>query len=81
MKLSCYLLSFLRRHRVDCERCNATETRGKEIRNRLEELNGQTQPVPVCNGDQEVAEVFDSKPDEVISAPISLKGQERKKIA
>ena len=82
MKLSCYLLSFLRRHPVDCEHCNPTDTRGREIRNRLEELNGRTQPDPLFNGDhEEVVEVLDSKPDEVISAPISLKTQKRKRIA
>lgn len=40
----CYLLSLLRIHSPDCEYCNARETRGDEIRKRLEELSWRTQP-------------------------------------
>jgi hypothetical protein len=40
----CYLLSLLRLHRPDCEHCDTRETRGDEIRKRLEELCWRTQP-------------------------------------
>ena len=40
----CYLLSLLRIHSPDCEHCNARETRGDEMRKRLEELSWRTQP-------------------------------------
>src|SRR5664279_763853 len=40
----CELLSFLRLHNPDCEHCNASQTRGDEIRQRLEELCWRTQP-------------------------------------
>ena len=74
MKLRCYLLYLLRIHRPDCERCNARETCGDEMRRRLEELNWRTQPDSLNNGDHEqVVAVFDSKPDKVVaSPPISL---------
>jgi hypothetical protein len=38
-------------------------------------LSGRTQPRSLNNG------VFDSKPGEVISTPVSLKAQQEKKIA
>ena len=74
MNLKCYLLSLLRIQHPDCELCNAREKYGEEMRKRLEELNWRTQPRSPNNG------VFDSKPGEVISTPVSL-AQQRKKIA
>ncbi len=71
----CYLLSFLRIQHTDCELCNARERYGVEMRKRLEELNWRTQPRSLNDG------VFDSKPGEVISTPVSLKAQQEKKIA
>jgi hypothetical protein len=47
------------------------------MRERLEELNWRTTP----NSRGEVGNVFDSKSGEVISTPISLKAQQKKKIA
>jgi hypothetical protein len=47
------------------------------MRKRLEELNCWTQPRSLNNGDHGV---FDSKPGEVISTPISL-AQQKNKIA
>ena len=50
------------------------------MRKRLEELNWRTQPR--SHGDHgEAVGVFDSKPGEVISTPVSLKAQQEKKIA
>jgi hypothetical protein len=73
VKLRCYLLSFLRIHRPDCEHCNARGTCGDEMRKRLEELSVGMQPHPLNNG------VFDSKPGEVVAgAPISEKAQQKK---
>ena len=66
----CYLLSLLRIHHPDCECRNAPEKYGEEMRKRLEELNWRTQPHSLNNG------VFDSKPGEVISTPVSLKAQQ-----
>ena len=82
MKLRCYLLSFLRIHRPDCEHCNARETCGNLMRKRLEELNWK-QPHSLNNGDhEEVVGVFDSKPGEVVAGtPILLKAQQHKKTA
>jgi hypothetical protein len=79
----CYLLSLVRLHSPDCERCNAQEARGDEMRRRLEELNWQTQPRSFNNGGHgEIVRVFDSKPGEVVaSPPISLKAQQQKEIA
>jgi hypothetical protein len=56
---------------------------GDEMRKRLEELSWRTQPRSLSNGDHgEVAEVFDSKPGEVVAnPPISLAQQQKKKIA
>ena len=81
MKLRCYLLSLLRIHRPDCQHC-AREMCGDEMRKRLDELSGRTQPHSLNNGDhEEVVEVFDSKPGKVVArSPISLKAQ-KKKIA
>jgi hypothetical protein len=78
----CYLLSLLRIHSPDCERCNAREMCGYEMRKRLEELSWRTQPRSLNNGDHgEVVEVFDSKTGKVVaSPPISVKAQ-KKKIA
>ena len=74
MNLRCYLLSLLRIHHPDCERC-AREKYGDEMRKRLEELNWRTQPhSPEAGG------FFDSKPGEVAGSPISV-AQQRKKIA
>ena len=70
MSLRCYLLSLLRIHRPDCERCNARERRGDEMRKRLEELSWRTQPRSLDSGDHgQVVEVFDSKPGEVVASP------------
>ena len=40
----CYILSLLRIHSQDCKHCMARRTCGIELRKRLEELNGWTQP-------------------------------------
>ena len=75
----CYLLSLLKLHSPDCELCNEGEKYGEAMRRRLEELNWRTQPR--SHGDhREVVKVFDSKPGEVISPPVSLKVQ-KKEIA
>ncbi len=74
LRWKCYLLSLLRIHHSDCELCNEREKYGEEMRKRLEELNWRTQPRSLNDG------VFDSKPAEVISPPISL-AQQPKKIA
>ncbi len=81
MNLRCYLLSLLRIHRPDCEHCHAPETRGDEMRRRLEELNWRTQPGSLNHGDHgEGVEVFDSKAREfAASPPISLKAKQQKK--
>jgi hypothetical protein len=83
VKLRCSLLSLLRIHHPDCEHCKAREEYGIEMRKRLEELNWRTQPRSLNNGDHgEVVGGFDSKPGEVVaSPPISLKAQQRKRIA
>ena len=39
----CQVLSFLRLHNPDCERCTTSLTCGIDLRKRLEELNGQMQ--------------------------------------
>ena len=41
----CYLRSLLRIHRPDCKHCMAQLTCGDELRRRLEELNGDAEPV------------------------------------
>lgn len=72
MKLRCYLLSLLRIHRPYCERCNAREICGDELRKRLEELNWTTQPRSLNNEDHEEAvKVFDSEPEVVASSATS----------
>ncbi len=74
LRWKCYLLSLLRIRHPDCAHCNARETCGEEMRKRLEELNWRTLPHSPNNGDHgEVVGVFDSKPGEVISTPVSLK--------
>ena len=81
MNLRCYLLSLLKLHSLDCD-CNAPKTSGDEIRKRLDELSGRTQPRSLNYGDHgEAVGVFDSEPGEVISPPISLAQQRKKKIA
>jgi hypothetical protein len=52
MNLRCSLLSLLRIHRLDCQRCMVSETCGEQLRKRLEELNWRTQPHSK-NGDQQ----------------------------
>jgi len=80
VNLRCSLLSLLRIHSPDCD-CNARKACGDEIRKRLDELSGRTQPRSLNRGDHgEVVGGFDSKPGEVISPPISL-AQQQKKIA
>jgi hypothetical protein len=83
LNLRCSLLSLVRLHSPDCERCNTHETHGDEMRKRLEELSWRTQPRSLNrlnHGDhEEVVEVFDSKPGEVVaSQPASLKPEQRK---
>jgi len=53
------------------------------MRKRVEELSGRKQRRSLNNQDHgEVVEVFDSKSGEVVaSPPISLKAQQKKKIA
>jgi len=73
----CFLLSLLKIQHTDCELCNPPEKYGEEMRKRLEELNWRTRTR--SHGDhEEVAKVFDSKPGEVISTPVSLAQQEKK---
>jgi len=58
----CYLLSLLRIHSPDCEHCNAHETCGDEMRNRLEELNWRTATRSLDKADhEEVVEVPEPK--------------------
>jgi hypothetical protein len=82
VNLRCNLLFLLKLHRPDCD-CNARKTNGDEIRKRLDELSGRTQPRSLNthslnNGDHgEAVGVFDSKPGEVISPPISLAQQNK----
>jgi hypothetical protein len=74
VKLRCYLLSLLRIHRPYCERCNAREIYGDEMRKRLEELNWRTHLRSHNNEDHgEAVKVLDSEPGELVaSLPISL---------
>ena len=82
VNLRCRLLSLLRIHHPNCEVCNAREKYGLEMRKRLEDLSERTQPHPLNHGNHEEAvEVFDSRPGEVVSTPMSSKAQKRKKIA
>jgi hypothetical protein len=43
----CSLLSLFRIHSPNCKHCNVHETRGDEIRQRLEELSWRTQSRPI----------------------------------
>lgn len=80
-EVRCYLLSVLRIHHPDSERCNARETFGDEMRRWLEELNWRTQPDSLGNGGhEEVLAVFESKPDEVAASP-RISSAQRKKVA
>jgi hypothetical protein len=48
------------------------------MRKRLEELNWRRQPCSIIRGDQgEVAEVFGSKPHEIVVPPISWEEQQK----
>ena len=67
MQLKCYLLSLLRIHRPDCQRC-AREKAGDEMRKRLEDLNWRTQFHSPSHGDR----------CEVIDPPVSGKAQQQK---
>jgi hypothetical protein len=81
VKLRCYVESLLRVHRSDCERCNPPETRGPEIRKRLEELNLRMQPRSVHTTDHEDGvRVFDSKADEVVASPPASSAQQKKVV-
>ena len=81
MRLRCYLLSLLKIHRPDCEHC-ARAKAGDEMRKRLEELNWRTQQPSHDHGEHcEVIEVFDSKPGEVLSPPVSGTQDEKKKAS
>jgi hypothetical protein len=78
VNLKCNLLSVLRIHRSDCELCNAQETSGAEMSNRLEELNWETQQHFPNRGDQaEARESLDSKPPAAVNSRVSLKGQKK----
>jgi hypothetical protein len=80
VKFRCRLLSLLRIHHPDCDLCNTRETNGEEMRKRLEELNCRTHPHSPNNGNHgEAVGGFDAKPGEVVSTPISLKAQKRRK--
>jgi hypothetical protein len=82
VNVRCYLSSLLRIHRPDCERCNARAMSGDEMRKRLEELNGRTQPRSLNNGDHgEVLKAFDSEPGELVASPPISLAQQDKKIA
>lgn len=82
VNLKCYLLSLLRIHRPNCQRCRAAEapTSGDELRRRLEELNWRTQRRSLNHGDYG-EQVFDSQPGEgdLLREPISLKAKRKKK--
>ena len=85
MKLRCYLLSLLRIHRPDCEHCKALEKCGLQMRERLAELNWQTQPNLTKKGlHSEVVPHFDSKLGEVVASPpisFAQEAQQMKKAA
>ena len=55
----CHLLAVLRIHSPVCEHCNAGETRGVEMRRRLENLNSRTQSPSLKN--ETVVESRDSR--------------------
>ena len=81
MKLRCYVLSFLRMHRSDCETCAARETTGDEMRRRLDELNWRTQPPALNQGNRGKAlGLVDSKHDGgAAKPPVSLKARRKKR--
>ena len=81
MTLRCYLLSIVRLHSPECERCKAHGILGDEMRKRLEELNWRKQPRSLIHGDNgEVAEVFNSKaPEGAARRPVSVKEQQERK--
>lgn len=79
MKFRCYLSSLLRIHRPDCEHCKAREKCGIEMRERLAELNSQTQTYSLHAGNLgKVVGVFDSRPDKVASQHVSMVEQVEK---
>jgi len=82
VNLRCEMLSLLRIHSLDCERCSARETHGGEMRKRLEELNWRTTPRTRDNGDQSAfVEVLDSAPGGVsASRSISREEHPRKEV-
>jgi hypothetical protein len=72
MKLRCFLLSLLKIHHPDCQRC-ARGTSGEVMRKRLEELGWRTHPSVSNYGDHaEGIElgVFNTEPRGVVSTPI-----------
>ena len=64
MTLQCYLLTLLKIHRSDCERCMALEKGGIEMRERLEELNSEPSGIFA-----EVLEPFNSSPGPTAGRP------------
>ena len=74
VKLSCQLLSLLGMHSPHCVSCKAQLTYGEDISKRLEELNCWTQPHSPNVGNR-----ADSNREEVVSAPIILRAQKRRK--
>ncbi len=65
-------------HHPDCEHCNAGQTCGEQMRNRLEELGWQTQPHSLDNGEHGV-EVLDSNPSEgETNLPIPVRAKQKK---
>ena len=74
MTLKCYLLSLLRMHRLDCERCKASEKGGVEMRERLDELNSEPKGIFA-----EVIEPFDLEPSQTAGDPSVSLPQEGKK--
>lgn len=82
MKLRCYLLSFLKIHKPDCDYCTARETCGLEMRRRLEELNGRTPPSLVRKDSRgEVATVLVAKRREDIGSPPASSAHEVRKAS
>jgi hypothetical protein len=82
VKLRCYLLSLLKIHGSDCAHCKAGEKCGLEMRERLEELSGRTQPRSLNNGDHgEAVKVFDSEPGELVASPPISLAQQHQEIA
>jgi len=73
VKLRCYVLSVLRIHPPHCEHCKVREMHGCEMRKRLEELSGRRmEPYLLVNEHGKEAEVFDSKPGEIIAGDAYL---------